>query len=140
MDNTRLLNIYIKIHNKKNITMDDLRYLAKYDPECFRKTCENVVYNIPESKVVMQPAEVEQAGNEVAENNILSQNEFDILAVLENLKKMDTDEIIYKNVDAKRVKNLLGNLFMELLFPHNDKEAFIYEDVGEEEPTFDMKA
>jgi len=120
--------------------MDDLRYLAKYDPECFRKTCENVVYNIPESKVVMQPAEVEQEGNEVAENNILPQNEFDIFAVLENLKKMDADETVYKNVDAKRVKNLLGNLFMELLFPHNDKETFIYEDVGEEEPTFDMKA
>lgn len=140
MDNTRLINIYIKIHNKKNLTMDDLRYLAKYDPECFRKTCENVVYNIPESKVVMQPAEVEQEGNEVAENNILPQNEFDIFAVLENLKKMDADETVYKNVDAKRVKNLLGNLFMELLFPHNDKETFIYEDVGEEEPTFDMKA
>lgn len=140
MDNTRLINIYIKIHNKKNLTMDDLRYLAKYDPECFRKTCENVVYNIPESKVVMQPAEVEQEGNEVAENNILPQNEFDIFAVLENLKKMDADGTVYKNVDAKRVKNLLGNLFMELLFPHNDKETFIYEDVGEEEPTFDMKA
>lgn len=140
MDNTRLINIYIKIHNKKNLTMDDLRYLAKYDPECFRKTCENVVYNIPESKVVMQPAEVEQEGNEVAENNILPQNEFDIFAVFENLKKMDSDENFYKNVDAKRVKNLLGNLFMELLFPHNDKEAFIYEDVSEDEPTFDMKA
>ena len=140
MDNTRLINIYIKIHNKKNLTMDDLRYLAKYDPECFRKTCENVVYNIPESKVVMQPAEVEQEGNEGAEKNILPQNEFDIFAVLENLKKMDADETVYKNVDAKRVKNLLGNLFMELLFPHNDKETFIYEDVGEEEPTFDMKA
>lgn len=140
MDNTRLINIYIKIHNKKNLTLDDLRYLAKYDPECFRKTCENVVYNIPESKVVMQPAEVEQEGNEVAENNILPQNEFDIFAVLENLKKMDADGTVYKNVDAKRVKNLLGNLFMELLFPHNDKETFIYEDVGEEEPTFDMKA
>lgn len=140
MDNTRLINIYIKIHNKKNLTMDDLRYLAKYDPECFRKTCENVVYNIPESKVVMQPAEVEQEGNEVAGNNILPQNEFNIFAVLENLKKMDADETVYKNVDAKRVKNLLGNLFMELLFPHNDKETFIYEDVGEEEPTFDMKA
>ena len=47
MENHRLINIYIKIHNKKNITMDDLRYLAQYDPECFRKTFANVVYNIP---------------------------------------------------------------------------------------------
>lgn len=140
MDNTRLINIYIKIHNKKNITMDDLRYLAKYDPECFRKTCANVVYNIPESKVVMQPIETVQVENEVPEEIILPKKEFDILAVLENLKKMDADETFYKNVDAKRVKNLLGNLFMELLFPHNDKETFIYEDISEDEPTFDMKA
>ncbi len=140
MDNTRLINIYIKIHNKKNITMDDLRYLAQYDPECFRKTCANVVYNIPESKVVMQTAEPVKAEETVVEENVLPQEEFDVLAVLENLKQMDADEAFYKDVDAKRVKNLLGNLFMELLFPHNDQETFIYEDVGEDDPTFDMKA
>ncbi len=140
MDNTRLINIYIKIHNKKNITLDDLRYLAQYDPECFRKTCANVVYNIPESKVVMQTAEPVKAEETVVEENVLPQEEFDVLAVLENLKQMDADEAFYKDVDAKRVKNLLGNLFMELLFPHNDKETFIYEDVSEDEPTFDTKA
>ena len=51
--NNRLINIYIKIHNKRTITMEDLQYLAKYDPECFRKTCANVVYNMPETKAVM---------------------------------------------------------------------------------------
>ena len=43
---THLVNIYLKIHNKRSLTIDDLRYLAKYDPECFEKTCKNVVYNI----------------------------------------------------------------------------------------------
>ncbi len=140
MDNTRLINIYIKIHNKKNITLDDLRYLAQYDPECFRKTCANVVYNIPETKVVMQNAESEQTTETTMEAKELPQEEFDVLAVLDNLKQMDADEAFYKDIDAKRVKNLLGNLFMELLFPHNDQETFIYEDVGEDDPTFDMKA
>lgn len=140
MDNTRLINIYIKIHNKKNITMDDLRYLAKYDPECFRKTCANVVYNIPESKAVMQTADPVKTEKNAVEENVLPQEEFDVLAVLENLKQMDAGETFYKDVDAKRVKNLLGNLFMELLFPHNDQETFIYEDVGKDDPTFDMKA
>lgn len=140
MDNTRLINIYIKIHNKKNITLDDLRYLAQYDPECFRKTCANVVYNIPETKVVMQNAESEQTAETTMEAKELPQEEFDVMAVLDNLKQMDADEAFYKDIDAKRVKNLLGNLFMELLFPHNDQETFIYEDVGEDDPTFDMKA
>ena len=136
----RLINIYIKIYNKKNITMDDLRYLAKYDPDCFRKTCENVVYNIPESKEIMQPAESAPAEEVTTTETAQASEEFNVFAVLENLKNMDADETFYKNVDAKRVKNLLGNLFMELLFPHNDKETFIYEDVSEDDPTFDMKA
>ncbi len=136
----RLINIYIKIYNKKNITMDDLRYLAKYDPDCFRKTCENVVYNIPESKAVMQPTESAPTEEVTTTETAQASEEFNVFAVLENLKNMDADESFYKNVDAKRVKNLLGNLFMELLFPHNDKETFIYEDVSEDDPTFDMKA
>lgn len=136
----RLINIYIKIYNKKNITMDDLRYLAKYDPDCFRKTCENVVYNIPESKEIMQPTESAPAEEVTTTETAQASEEFNVFAVLENLKNMDADESFYKNVDAKRVKNLLGNLFMELLFPHNDKETFIYEDVSEDDPTFDMKA
>ncbi len=140
MDNTRLINIYIKIHNKKNITMDDLCYLAKYDPECFRKTCENMVYNIPESKVVMQTPESLPTEDVKSRGTAQQQEEFNVLTVLENLKQMDANDYFYKNVDAKRVKNLLGNLFMELLFPHNDKETFIYEDVSEDDPTFDMKA
>lgn len=146
VDNTRLINIYIKIHNKKNITMDDLRYLAKYDPECFRKTCANVVYNIPETKAVMDGTakvpslDASQSYDTDLERIPAEPEEFNVLAVLENLKQMDADETFIKDVDAKRVKNLLGNLFMELLFPHNDKETFIYEDVGDGETTFDMKA
>ena len=63
----RLVNIYLKIHNKKVITMDDLAYLAKYAPECFEKTCQNVVYNLPESKPVMETKEPEKAIEEKKE-------------------------------------------------------------------------
>ena len=52
---TRLVNIYIKIHNKRTLTMEDLKYLSKYDPECFEKTCRNIVYKIPETKEILQP-------------------------------------------------------------------------------------
>ena len=139
MDNTRLINIYIKIHNKKNITLDDLCYLAQYDPECFRKTCANVVYNIPETKVVMQNAESEQTTKTTMEAKELPQEEFDVLAVLDNLKQMDADEAFYKDIDAKRVKNLLGNLYMELLFPHNDKDTFFSVEKDEKRSLFDKK-
>ena len=52
---TRLVNIYIKIHNKRDLTIEDLNYLAKYDPECFEKTCKNVVYNVPDAKQILRP-------------------------------------------------------------------------------------
>ena len=55
---TELINIYLKIHQKRDLTLDDLRYLAYYDPECFEKTCKNVVYNIPQAKpVILQEEE-----------------------------------------------------------------------------------
>ena len=51
----RLANIYIKIHNKYALTLEDLKYLSKYDPECFEKACKNIVYKIPETKTLLQP-------------------------------------------------------------------------------------
>ncbi len=136
--NNRLINIYIKIHNNRTITMDDLQYLAIYDPECFRKTCENVVYNIPESKAVMRPTiqSVESKTGEAIEGQT---EEFNALAILEKLKLLEADSSLYGDVDAKRVRNLLGNLYMELLFPHNDKDAFIHAE-EENKSEFDMKA
>ena len=58
---TRLINIYLKIHQKRDLTWDDLEYLARFDPECFEKTCKNVVYNIPQTKdVILQKEEKEE--------------------------------------------------------------------------------
>ncbi len=137
--NNRLINIYIKIHNKRTITMEDLQYLAMYDPECFRKTCANVVYNMPETKAVMSVAQVEHSEPQDAEN-AENPDGFDVMAVLDRLKELEADSDIYGDISAKRVKNLLGNLFMELLFPHNDEETFIGAVEEEKTPSFDMKA
>ena len=48
-----------------------------------------------------------------------------IQKVLENLRKLETADFPVTNVEADDVKNLLGNLYMELMFPHNDKEVFM---------------
>lgn len=119
---TRLINIYLKIHNKKAITMDDLGYLAEHDPECFEKTCRNVVYNIPEVKPIMEPVIPEAASEETKQEIPEWQS---IGQILENLKRLELKEIPVTDVDAGRIKSLLGNLYMELLFPHNDKYMFI---------------
>lgn len=121
---TRLINIYLKIHHKRALTMNDLGYLAQYDPECFEKTCKNVVYNIPEAKPIMIPDIPETAKDEPEP----AEKEFEwpgIEKVLENLKHLEMHEFPIANIDAEKVKSLLGNLYMELLFPHNDNALFM---------------
>ncbi len=136
---TLLVNIYLKLHNKRPITMDDLRYLAQYDPECFEKTCQNVVYNLPETKPIMEPSAPETHYVEPLPQAKPTET-FNALAILNNLRQLEVNDYLFSNVDADKVKNLLGNLYMELLFPHNDKDTFF--DVWEEETThrFDQKA
>ena len=53
----KLINIYLKIHQKRDLTWEELEYLAHFDPECFEKTCKNVVYNLPQAKPVILPKE-----------------------------------------------------------------------------------
>lgn len=134
---TRLVNIYLKIHHKRTLTMDELRYLAEYDPECFAKTCQNVVYNIPETKPIMEPPVSKDPDGGAAPKLSERQN---IEKILENLKRLEMDEFPYSDANVDRVKNLLGNLYMEMLFPHNDKEAFIDMAGSENGSFFDKKA
>ena len=144
-----LVNIYLKIHNKKNLTMDDLAYLAKYSPECFEKTCKNVVYNIPETKPIMESTASISANNELKSEEVEQKPEAletqpapsesqNIENVLENLKRLEAKDFPGENVDADEVKSLLGNLFMEMLFPHNDKDTFM--DMTKKHHSFDKKA
>lgn len=165
---TRLINIYLKIHHKRALTIEDLNYLAQYDPECFEKTCKNVVYNIPETKPIMLPEiteeirknrrnakrgisqkDVREPETEPTQKNV-NKLEAEVQAetpewqniekVLENLKHLEMEEFPITNIDADKVKSLLGNLYMELLFPHNDDYPFMIMTADATEPTFDKRA
>ena len=150
---THLINIYLKIHNKQTLTMDDLRYLAQYAPECFEKTCKNVIYNIPEAKPIMEPEPLKKAepDEQKIEKNEEQKSKFDeqpnitevlgnIKKVLENIRRLEMNDFPVKNVEVNKVKNLLGNLYMELMFPHNDKETFIKMEDKPIKSSFDKKA
>ena len=133
---THLVNIYLKIHKKQTLTMDDLRYLAQYSPECFEKTCKNVVYNIPETKTIMEATDSKTLEVETRPEPAEQQN---IEQILENIKRLETNDFPVSSVDADEVKSLLGNLYMELLFPHNDKDTFFNMANNGDYPSFDKR-
>ena len=138
---TRLVNIYIKIHNKHTLTMEDLRYLSKYDPECFEKTCKNIVYKIPEAKEILEP-QAEEPSQPAEPVPIFEKAPTDkqrIEAALSNLRAMELKELPVEEVKVDEVKELLGSLYMELLFPHNDRERFISIEDREELSVFNKK-
>ncbi|MBQ8245724.1 MAG: hypothetical protein IJZ42_01145 [Lachnospiraceae bacterium] len=158
---TRLVNIYLKIHNKRSLTVDDLRYLAEHDPECFEKTCKNVVYNLPQSKPIVDPDSQRKeaasaggyGGGSVVQESVGTQfdakadgkvwdaqSTFNARAVIKNLRRAEIGDTLFAGVDLEQVKDLLGNLYMELLFPHNDEEESFFDLMSEEIPRFDSKA
>ena len=138
---TRLVNIYIKIHNKHTLTMEDLRYLSKYDPECFEKTCKNIVYKIPEAKEILEP-QAEEPSQPAEPVPIFEKAPTDkqrIEAALSNLRAMELKELPVEEAKVDEVKELLGSLYMELLFPHNDRERFFSIEDREELSVFNKK-
>ena len=137
--NARLANIYIKIYNKQTLTMDDIAFLAKYDPEYFTKTCQNLVYDMPETKELMtqEPEEIIMEEEEPVKKDVISQEEH-INLLLQNLRNMKLEEVQAKNLDPVRVQNLLGSLYMEMLFPHNDKDKY-FEMKTSEDSKFNKK-
>ncbi len=160
--NVRLVNIYIKIHNKHALTMDDMTFLAKWDPECFAKTCHNLVYNLPQTGKLMRPAEEEngagakrreegagERGGPAAASrgtveypparSAASERE-QVENFLANLKRLEKDDLMVQDVSAERVKSLMGNLYMEMMFPHNDKEAYFDMPSDPRESVFNKRA
>ncbi len=143
--NPTLTNIYLKIHNKRTLYLDDLRYLAKYSPECFEKTCQNVIYNMPESKPLMEPraesAPLQSPASDTKQTPDTATHEWDnINQILNNIKQLEAQDFPLSTIDIEQVKSLLGDLYMEQLFPHNDKASFFQTDSSEETSTFDRKA
>ena len=99
-----------------------------------------MVYNIPQVKSVLLPEMKYDKNTEMeAETSIQKERKF-VDYILEKLKHLERKQIPLMEVDAERVKNLLGNLYMELLFPHNDKDTFFAPDYEEKGVKFDKKA
>ena len=107
--NMELINVYLKIHQKRDLSIDDLKCLARYDPECFEKTCHNVVYNIPQAKPVLLPATVDDKRTKYAAGNTRKNERRFVDQILEKLKHLEKNEIPPMDVEIERVKNLLGN-------------------------------
>lgn len=161
--NVKLANIYIKIYNKRPLTMEDLAFLAKYDRECFEKTCHNLVYNVPETKELMQPKKedaqknaseqvqersssneqdstISQTAEIRREDNEEAQSSDKIRNLLENLKTMEVSQFDIQKLNVDNVKQLLGSLYMELLFPHNDRDKTFEMGKSDDYSTFNKKA
>ena len=134
-----LINIYLKIHNKRALTIDDLEYLAKHSPECFEKTCRNVVYNIPEAQLIMETSIPEDLPTEEPVKPEISERD-KIEQILDNIKSLESEDLQVQKVSASDVKNLLGTLYMEMLFPHNDKTVSLSMWDDDEGSMFDSKA
>ena len=60
--------------------------------------------------------------------------------VLENLKRLEADDFPVVDIDPDKLKNLLGNLYMEMLFPHNERDTFMDMMGMDNKPLFDKKA
>lgn len=148
--NVRLANIYIKLHNKKQLTFDDMAFLAKYDRECFEKTCQNVFYKMPETKSIFQGDKSKEAPvpdtrskpvARIPQEEIPRQRSYDLRdeveTVLARLRTIEREELPLQDVDAAKVRNLIGNLYMELLFPHNDHDQYF--DMSEDASSINIK-
>ena len=117
-----LTKIYLKIHHKQPLTMDDLRYLAQYAPECFEKTCKRVVNKAPETKPIMETVASKPTTLHSTPVNAPSSFNYNIDDIIRNLKLLEANEFPLTDINAENVKNLLGNTYMELLLPYADKE------------------
>ena len=106
--NARLADIYIKIYNKKPLMWEDMKFLAVYDPECFEKTCKNLIFKIPETEKLMQPLQETRALPVCRKPGTAPMPLFQKTEVLPALPK----------------NPVLTNLYMEMLFPHNDRDKY----------------
>lgn len=143
MDNkARLANIYIKIHNKLTLTISDLEFLSKYDPECFEKTCKNVLYKIPEVREIVTVKESDIAHQTKKGENISAwdKEKAEIETILARIRQMEVHELMVHNVSVEHLKEVIGTIYMEEMFPHNDHERYFSLEAGESGSIFNMKA
>lgn len=133
-ERVRLTNIYLKIYNKRPITADDLRFLSIYDPECFEKTCKNIVYKQADKPQVEKKSEKGGLPALIYDNSSIG-----IDYLIDNMDVTELkDEDFFMGLKPQEVADMIGVTYMEELFPHNDKYGFF--NAAEEQSKFDSKA
>lgn len=73
----RLKNLYWRIHSGYSLTMNDLLFLAEFDPVCFIKTYSHVVLNEPVERIWDKP--IEEIAMPFASSAELNQQNIDLL-------------------------------------------------------------
>ncbi|BBF45457.1 hypothetical protein lbkm_4224 [Lachnospiraceae bacterium KM106-2] len=116
-----LVKIYLKIHNKCSLTFDELVYLSKFNPDCFEKTCNNLVSDVPVTKEILNPVIVVENEESLTEKEIQIDQ---IEKVLQNLKDMENDKFPVGEISSDTVKRLLGELYMEELLTNSDHNSY----------------
>ena len=102
------------------------------------------MYKIPEAEEILQPQKTPEGAALIPAPMVplMEKPQADkqkIEAVLDNLGKMEVAELPIQDVDSDTVKELLGSLYMELLFPHNDRERFFSMEESENLSVFNKK-
>ena len=127
--NVRLANIYIKIYNKCPLTMDDLAFLAKYDPECFEKTCHNLAYNVPEAKALIHEKPEEKSESqqkqmpaEKASSSMPLKSDTDAKRAQTSIKAKHEKEKHSKDKQKKQDKSVDIDLILDRLKSMERKE------------------
>lgn len=131
--NIKLTNIYLRIHHRKSLTMDDLAYLAKHNPVCFKMTCDKLLQRMPETKALVTPVEKTPAPEiKKGKTQELKRTPFEVIAeeklrsehvirqVIRGLKNIENGGFdALQGINAAQVKELLGELLFENLFSNN---------------------
>ena len=75
---------------------------------------------MPEAKPIVEPAPAKPL-NHIQKTDVTPQYNIDY--IIDNIIRLEANELPLVNVDADKVKNLLGSLYMELLVPQKEKDA-----------------
>ena len=88
--------------------------------------------------MTQEPEEIpmEEENDTGKEKPVMDEEHINLL--LQNLRKMKMEEMQVKDLDPARVQNLLGSLYMEMLFPHNEKSRY-FEMKDTEDSKFNKK-
>ena len=126
--------------------MDDLAFLAKYDPECFEKTCHNLAYNVPEAKALIHEKPEEKSESqqkqmpaEKASSSMPLKSDTDAKRAQTSIKAKHEKEKHSKDKQKKQDKSVDIDLILDRLKSMERKELDMQEDVYKRQPYSNRK-